>query len=109
MQKNMSLLNGIILLKTINTVIVFSRFRYPLWNLESFHSLSFFFLVSAQTLKSNLDSMNQQIQRLEKDIKNFPKTQDEHDKFVEKMSISFLHIFTGNLRFLIIWLSIYST
>ncbi|XP_065499144.1 protein diaphanous homolog 2 isoform X2 [Caloenas nicobarica] len=42
--------------------------------------------VSAQTLKSNLDSMNQQIQRLENDIKNFPKTQDEHDKFVEKMS-----------------------
>ncbi|NWX78702.1 DIAP2 protein, partial [Alca torda] len=47
--------------------------------------------VSAQTLKSNLDSMNNQIQRLENDIKNFPKTQDEHDKFVEKMSISFLH------------------
>uniref|UniRef100_A0A674H097 Diaphanous related formin 2 n=1 Tax=Taeniopygia guttata TaxID=59729 RepID=A0A674H097_TAEGU len=47
--------------------------------------------VSAQTLKSNLDSMNQQIQRLEKDIENFPKTQDEHDKFVEKMSISFWH------------------
>ncbi|NXA13498.1 DIAP2 protein, partial [Sapayoa aenigma] len=46
--------------------------------------------VSAQTLKSNLDSMNQQIQRLENDIENFPKTQDEHDKFVEKMSISFL-------------------
>ncbi|NXV38861.1 DIAP2 protein, partial [Rissa tridactyla] len=47
--------------------------------------------VSAQTLKSNLDSMNNQIQRLENDIQNFPKTQDEHDKFVEKMSISFLH------------------
>uniref|UniRef100_A0A672V9H7 Diaphanous related formin 2 n=1 Tax=Strigops habroptila TaxID=2489341 RepID=A0A672V9H7_STRHB len=43
--------------------------------------------VSAQTLKSNLDSMNHQIQRLENDIKNFPKTQDENDKFVEKMSI----------------------
>ncbi|XP_054695004.1 protein diaphanous homolog 2 isoform X6 [Grus americana] len=42
--------------------------------------------VSAQTLKSNLDSMNNQIQRLESDIENFPKTQDEHDKFVEKMS-----------------------
>nr|XP_047933236.1 protein diaphanous homolog 2 isoform X2 [Anser cygnoides] len=42
--------------------------------------------VSAQTLKSNLDSMNHQIQRLENDIENFPKTQDEHDKFVEKMS-----------------------
>ncbi|NXJ66521.1 DIAP2 protein, partial [Rostratula benghalensis] len=46
--------------------------------------------VSAQILKSNLDSMNHQIQRLENDIENFPKTQDEHDKFVEKMSISFL-------------------
>lgn len=43
--------------------------------------------------------MNQQIQRLQKDIENFPKTQDERDKFVEKMSISFLHIFVGNLRF----------
>ncbi|KAM7094947.1 LOW QUALITY PROTEIN: protein diaphanous homolog 2 [Ciconia maguari] len=43
--------------------------------------------VSAQTLKSNLDSMDRQIQNLEKVIKNFPKTQDEHDKFVEKMSI----------------------
>ncbi|XP_071425814.1 protein diaphanous homolog 2 isoform X3 [Pithys albifrons albifrons] len=42
--------------------------------------------VSAQTLKSSLDSMNHQIQRLENDITNFPKTQDEHDKFVEKMS-----------------------
>uniref|UniRef100_A0A8C2TY23 Diaphanous related formin 2 n=1 Tax=Coturnix japonica TaxID=93934 RepID=A0A8C2TY23_COTJA len=46
--------------------------------------------VSDKTLKSNLDSMNKQIQRIENDIKNFPKTEDEHDKFVEKMSISFL-------------------
>ncbi|XP_074739227.1 protein diaphanous homolog 2 isoform X2 [Strix uralensis] len=42
--------------------------------------------VSAQTLKSNLESMNRQIQCLEKDIENFRKIQDEHDKFVEKMS-----------------------
>ncbi|PKU36384.1 hypothetical protein llap_13312 [Limosa lapponica baueri] len=62
--------------------------------------------VSAQTLKSNLDSMNNQIQRLENDIENFPKTQDEHDKFVEKMSISFLHVFVGDLSALIVWLSI---
>ncbi|NXU95575.1 DIAP2 protein, partial [Xiphorhynchus elegans] len=53
--------------------------------------------VSAQTLKSNLDSMNHQIQRLENDIQNFPKTQDEHDKFVEKMSISFF-IFAESAR-----------
>uniref|UniRef100_A0A8C0U8A4 Diaphanous related formin 2 n=1 Tax=Cyanistes caeruleus TaxID=156563 RepID=A0A8C0U8A4_CYACU len=65
--------------------------------------------VSAQTLKSNLDSMNQQIQRLEKDIENFPKTQDEHDKFVEKMSISFLHILTADLSILILCLNICST
>uniref|UniRef100_A0A8C3RMQ0 Diaphanous related formin 2 n=1 Tax=Chelydra serpentina TaxID=8475 RepID=A0A8C3RMQ0_CHESE len=45
--------------------------------------------VSAQNLKSNLDSMELQIQRLEKDIDMFPKTEDAHDKFVEKMTISF--------------------
>ncbi|XP_042681345.1 protein diaphanous homolog 2 isoform X1 [Centrocercus urophasianus] len=43
--------------------------------------------VSDKTLKSNLDSMNKQIQCIENDIKRFPKTEDEHDKFVEKMSI----------------------
>ncbi|KAJ7410307.1 hypothetical protein WISP_109337 [Willisornis vidua] len=65
--------------------------------------------VSAQTLKSSLDSMNHQIQRLENDITNFPKTQDEHDKFVEKMSISFFYVLTGELNILIVWLNIYST
>uniref|UniRef100_A0A8C3V1R0 Protein diaphanous homolog 2 n=1 Tax=Catharus ustulatus TaxID=91951 RepID=A0A8C3V1R0_CATUS len=54
--------------------------------------------VSAQTLKSNLDSMNQQIQRLERDIENFPQSQDEHDKFVEKMSISFFTDFAESAR-----------
>ncbi|KAF5890853.1 protein diaphanous 2 isoform X1, partial [Clarias magur] len=44
--------------------------------------------VSAQVLKANLDSMERQIQRLETDIQNFPKTDDKLDKFVEKMSIS---------------------
>ncbi|KAM7160743.1 protein diaphanous homolog 2 isoform 3-T3 [Macrochelys suwanniensis] len=43
--------------------------------------------VSAQNLKSNLDSMELQIQRLEKDIDMFPKTEDAHDKFVAKMTI----------------------
>lgn len=33
--------------------------------------------------------MERHIQRLENDIENFPKTADEQDKFVEKMSISF--------------------
>uniref|UniRef100_H9GK55 Diaphanous related formin 2 n=1 Tax=Anolis carolinensis TaxID=28377 RepID=H9GK55_ANOCA len=41
--------------------------------------------VSAQILKSSLDSMKQQIERLESDIKKFPKTEDPHDKFVEKI------------------------
>lgn len=33
--------------------------------------------------------MERHIQRLENDIENFPKTDDQQDKFVEKMSISF--------------------
>ncbi|XP_007890050.2 protein diaphanous homolog 2 isoform X3 [Callorhinchus milii] len=42
--------------------------------------------VSDQNLKSSLLAMEQQIQRLENDIKKFSHTEDEHDKFVEKMS-----------------------
>ncbi|XP_070640075.1 protein diaphanous homolog 2 isoform X3 [Bos indicus] len=42
--------------------------------------------VSAQILKSNLAAMEQQIVRLERDIKQFPKTENQHDKFVEKMT-----------------------
>ncbi|XP_059507470.1 protein diaphanous homolog 2 isoform X4 [Stegostoma tigrinum] len=42
--------------------------------------------VSEQNLKSSLDAMERQIQCLERDIKKFPETEDEHDKFVEKMS-----------------------
>ncbi|XP_072914511.1 protein diaphanous homolog 2 isoform X2 [Hemitrygon akajei] len=42
--------------------------------------------VSDQNLKSSMDAMEQQIKRLENDIKKFPKTDDVHDKFVEKMS-----------------------
>lgn len=48
-----------------------------------------FSTVSAQSIKSNLDSMEHQIQRLENDMKKFSKTEDPHDKFVEKMIISF--------------------
>ena len=47
-------------------------------------------LVSAQILKSNLAAMEQQIVHLERDIKQFPKTENQHDKFVEKMTISFI-------------------
>ncbi|XP_024138998.1 protein diaphanous homolog 2 isoform X3 [Oryzias melastigma] len=42
--------------------------------------------VSAEILKGSLTSMERHIQRLESDIENFPKTDDEQDKFVEKMS-----------------------
>lgn len=49
-----------------------------------------FSIVSAEILKSSLTTMERHIQRLENDIENFPKTDDQQDKFVEKMSISFL-------------------
>uniref|UniRef100_A0A3P9LRQ8 Diaphanous-related formin 2 n=1 Tax=Oryzias latipes TaxID=8090 RepID=A0A3P9LRQ8_ORYLA len=42
--------------------------------------------VSAEILKGSLTSMERHIQRLENDIENFPKTDDEQDKFVDKMS-----------------------
>uniref|UniRef100_A0A3Q1FW88 Protein diaphanous homolog 2 n=1 Tax=Acanthochromis polyacanthus TaxID=80966 RepID=A0A3Q1FW88_9TELE len=42
--------------------------------------------VSADILKTSLTTMERQIQRLENDIENFPKTDDQQDKFVEKMS-----------------------
>lgn len=50
-----------------------------------------FSTVSAEILKSSLTNMERHIQRLENDIENFPKTADEQDKFVEKMSISFFY------------------
>ncbi|XP_066880371.1 protein diaphanous homolog 2 isoform X3 [Kogia breviceps] len=42
--------------------------------------------VSAQILKSNLAAMEQQIVHLERDIKQFPKTENQRDKFVEKLT-----------------------
>uniref|UniRef100_A0A3P8S2U7 Protein diaphanous homolog 2 n=1 Tax=Amphiprion percula TaxID=161767 RepID=A0A3P8S2U7_AMPPE len=42
--------------------------------------------VSADILKTSLTTMERHIQRLENDIENFPKTDDQQDKFVEKMS-----------------------
>lgn len=53
----------------------------------------FCFLVSAQILKASMDTMEIQIQRLENDIQNFPKTDDKRDKFVEKMTISLIFMF----------------
>lgn len=57
----------------------------------------FFPAVSAEILKGSLTSMERHIQRLENDIENFPKTDDEQDKFVDKMSISFLPLWCPQL------------
>eukprot|EP00079_Xenopus_tropicalis_P023054 XP_012815149.1 PREDICTED: protein diaphanous homolog 1 isoform X3 [Xenopus tropicalis] len=43
--------------------------------------------VSAETLQKNLDQMKKQIADLQRDIDSFPPTEDEKDKFVEKMTI----------------------
>ncbi|XP_054551857.1 protein diaphanous homolog 2 [Talpa occidentalis] len=48
--------------------------------------------VSAQILKSNLATMEQHITHLERDIKNLPQAENQHDKFVEKMTISFIYL-----------------
>lgn len=42
--------------------------------------------VSADILSSSLSNMERHIKRLENDIQNFPKTDDQQDKFVEKMA-----------------------
>ncbi|CAL8263741.1 unnamed protein product [Lota lota] len=57
--------------------------------------------VPAEILSSSLSNMERQIQRLENDIKNFPKTDDEPDKFVEKMSISFVSLSFGGVLSLV--------
>lgn len=49
-----------------------------------------FSLVSAENLQKNLDQMKKQISDVERDLQNFPAATDEKDKFVEKMTISFL-------------------
>nr|XP_033800692.1 protein diaphanous homolog 2 isoform X6 [Geotrypetes seraphini] len=48
--------------------------------------------VSAQNLKSSLDAMEHQINRLEGDIKNFPKTDDPHDRFCFRLESTFKEI-----------------
>ncbi|XP_077956838.1 protein diaphanous homolog 2 isoform X13 [Gasterosteus aculeatus] len=52
--------------------------------------------VSADILNSSLATMERHIQRLENDIQNFPKTDDQQDKFVEKMMISFFFLMVVN-------------
>uniref|UniRef100_A0A8B9GXB6 Diaphanous related formin 1 n=1 Tax=Astyanax mexicanus TaxID=7994 RepID=A0A8B9GXB6_ASTMX len=54
--------------------------------------------VSAETLQKNLDQMGKQIKSLEKDIETFPPPQNEKDKFVEKMTISFSHSFVATAQ-----------
>jgi diaphanous 1 len=46
--------------------------------------------VSAENLQKSLDQMKKQIADVERDVQNFPAATDEKDKFVEKMTISFL-------------------
>ncbi|XP_066562772.1 protein diaphanous homolog 3 isoform X1 [Amia ocellicauda] len=48
--------------------------------------------VSAENLEKNLKQMEKQIQQLEKDLETFTPAEDMHDKFVTKMSISFLTV-----------------
>ncbi|XP_044136940.1 protein diaphanous homolog 1 isoform X2 [Bufo gargarizans] len=43
--------------------------------------------VSAETLQKNLDQMKKQISDLQRDIETFPPSNNEKDKFVEKMTI----------------------
>nr|XP_008539832.1 PREDICTED: protein diaphanous homolog 2-like [Equus przewalskii] len=66
--------------------------------------------VSAQILKSNLGAMEQQILHLERDIKKFPQSENQHDKFVEKMTISFICLSISFVHFcvcLFVYLSLY--
>uniref|UniRef100_A0A452U8U9 Protein diaphanous homolog 1 n=1 Tax=Ursus maritimus TaxID=29073 RepID=A0A452U8U9_URSMA len=51
--------------------------------------------VSAENLQKNLDQMKKQIADVERDVQNFPAATDERDKFVEKMTISFLTSILG--------------
>lgn len=48
--------------------------------------------VSAENLQKNLDQMKKQISDVQRDVENFPAVTDEKDKFVEKMTISFLSL-----------------
>ncbi|XP_018427343.1 PREDICTED: protein diaphanous homolog 3-like [Nanorana parkeri] len=45
--------------------------------------------VSAENLEKTMKHMERQLQQLEKDLETFPPSDDVHDKFVTKMSISF--------------------
>lgn len=60
------------------------------WVSKLFLSVFVFPLVSAENLQKNLDQMKKQISDVERDVQNFPAATDEKDKFVEKMTISFL-------------------
>lgn len=54
--------------------------------------------------------MEQQILHLERDIKKFPQSENQHDKFVEKMTISFICLSISFVHFcvcLFVYLSLY--
>uniref|UniRef100_A0A8D2NLD9 Diaphanous related formin 3 n=1 Tax=Zosterops lateralis melanops TaxID=1220523 RepID=A0A8D2NLD9_ZOSLA len=56
---------------------------------EDFQHLDKASKVSAENLEKSLKHMEKQLQQLEKDLQTFPIPEDNHDKFVTKMSISF--------------------
>uniref|UniRef100_A0A8C3R7Y3 Diaphanous related formin 3 n=1 Tax=Cyanoderma ruficeps TaxID=181631 RepID=A0A8C3R7Y3_9PASS len=56
---------------------------------EDFQHLDKASKVSAENLEKSLKHMERQLQQLEKDLQTFPIPEDNHDKFVTKMSISF--------------------
>uniref|UniRef100_A0A670IPJ6 Diaphanous related formin 3 n=1 Tax=Podarcis muralis TaxID=64176 RepID=A0A670IPJ6_PODMU len=56
---------------------------------EDLQSLDKASRVSAESLEKSLKQMERQLIQLEKDLETFPLSEDIHDKFVTKMSISF--------------------
>uniref|UniRef100_A0A8D2L9J1 Diaphanous related formin 3 n=1 Tax=Varanus komodoensis TaxID=61221 RepID=A0A8D2L9J1_VARKO len=65
--------------------------KYPgvLSFVEDFEHLDKASRVSVENLEKSLKQMERQLKQLEKDLETFPLSEDIHDKFVTKMSISF--------------------
>ncbi|MBN3313860.1 DIAP3 protein, partial [Atractosteus spatula] len=68
------------------------RFPDALKFLDDFQHVDKASRVSAENLEKNLKQMERQLQQLEKDLETFTPAEDMHDKFVTKMSISFLTV-----------------
>ncbi|XP_071596617.1 protein diaphanous homolog 3 [Heliangelus exortis] len=59
--------------------------------IEDFQHLDKASKVSAENLEKSLKQMEKQLQQLEKDLQTFPVPEDNHDKFVAKMSSFLVH------------------